>query len=840
MKLKRTILAMTLLALGFLSVEPLWAQADEDTKATEETARVRFIKNEFDKLTERMVKLAGLLEESEPETAKVLAEAVNQARRAFIAEDMEKVAELLETGLNAAAARTGAEVSSELNRLLKLLREGMVNLDKDIQRIKEMKEFAKQIDKILQAQKEEHEDTKLLNQGDKMSQEMQSFYRQLGGIVDKHKKLMDETQKLEETSPQIQKLSKVRDEIRTLRADQKRLAKEVEGASVEQLAVKGKIQDVLAERAAALRAKIAKAMEDPETAGLLKKEGEGDSKSGSAKPGEGKSGEGKSGEGKAGEGKPGEGKAGSGKSGSGKSGSGKSGSGKSGSSLAKAAEKVGQAENEMKQAAGSLAKSDPITAANPQEQAETDLKNAEEELNRAISEAAKNTRSGEIAKKQKELSEETDKLARKFSDLQEKLAKAGVSSKSEAGKSGSGKSGKSGKAGSGKSGSGKSGSGKSGSGKSGSGKSGQQSPKNMDDASKQMAEAADKLEGHQPKPAEDHQKKALEQLEANKWELAQLKRRLDEKLAKRDEELKKKADKQKELAQRTKQTAEQMDKGDEKMPGQKSASSAAGSMSEAGSKMESKATQAAEKFEKKAIDDLELAKQELEEEIAKAEAAAQADALAKVDQMLQKVLDRQKRVSLDTRQTFDKKIGAGESYARAEELKLAELSAAEGELGEEVDKVRSLLVKEGSTVVFPAVLQEVNEDLNNVQKLLADQHAGPLTQTIQKEIERNLQEMIDAIRKELAERKQKKKGGGAGQGQGGGGGKKPLVPPVAELKMLRALQLQINSRTRILNVQQTAGNLPNPEAKKQHEALAEKEKVVKGMAEKVAKNLKMK
>ena len=71
--------------------------------------KVRFTKGQFESLVAEMTQVAMLLEKSDPQTAKVLTEAVNQAQRAFIAKDMGKVAELLTQGLAAAA---GTEIQN--------------------------------------------------------------------------------------------------------------------------------------------------------------------------------------------------------------------------------------------------------------------------------------------------------------------------------------------------------------------------------------------------------------------------------------------------------------------------------------------------------------------------------------------------------------------------------------------------------------------------------------------------------------------------------------------------------------------------------------------------------
>jgi hypothetical protein len=86
--------------------------------------------------------------------------------------------------------------------------------------------------------------------------------------------------------------------------------------------------------------------------------------------------------------------------------------------------------------------------------------------------------------------------------------------------------------------------------------------------------------------------------------------------------------------------------------------------------------------------------------------------------------------------------------------------------------------------------------------------------------------MIDSIRKTLVDRREKKKQGGGGGG-GGGGGQQPLIPPIAELKMLRSIQLQINSRTGVLADQAAKKAIPQEQADQQHQELAEREAHVK-------------
>jgi len=109
--------------------------------------RVRFTKEQFKDLVTQIAQLAILLDKSDPQTARVLIKAVNQAQGAFIARDMDSVAELLSRGLAGSAKKTGGAVGVKLREMLGILRRGIV-ADRDPQ-IDKMKEFRDEIDILI-------------------------------------------------------------------------------------------------------------------------------------------------------------------------------------------------------------------------------------------------------------------------------------------------------------------------------------------------------------------------------------------------------------------------------------------------------------------------------------------------------------------------------------------------------------------------------------------------------------------------------------------------------------------------------------------------------------------
>jgi hypothetical protein len=109
-----------------------------------------------------------------------------------------------------------------------------------------------------------------------------------------------------------------------------------------------------------------------------------------------------------------------------------------------------------------------------------------------------------------------------------------------------------------------------------------------------------------------------------------------------------------------------------------------------------------------------------------------------------------------------------------------------------------IIIDDGTSVVFPDVVEQLRDDLINVGNLLADNlRTDKYTAMLQKEIETTLEELIEALQIVQSQRQ--------GGGGGGGGGQEPLLPNSAELKLLRSAQLRINRRTVALDQTRAPG-----------------------------------
>ncbi len=127
-----------------------------------------------------------------------------------------------------------------------------------------------------------------------------------------------------------------------------------------------------------------------------------------------------------------------------------------------------------------------------------------------------------------------------------------------------------------------------------------------------------------------------------------------------------------------------------------------------------------------------------------------------------------------------------------DEIEASRLSTKESAIVVEADRALNLLHEEGSAVAFPESVDQMRDDMQQVSSRLARSKVEQITQGIEQEIITQLQETIDALQKAQKAQKNRK----ARPGQPGGEQEEALVDRIAELKMIRALQMRVNTRTK--------------------------------------------
>ncbi|WP_298864585.1 hypothetical protein [uncultured Gimesia sp.] len=260
----------------------------------------------------------------------------------------------------------------------------------------------------------------------------------------------------------------------------------------------------------------------------------------------------------------------------------------------------------------------------------------------------------------------------------------------------------------------------------------------------------------------------------------------------KSQQQKKQQQQQKKQSQQ-KQNQQSQQQQQQKTPGREEIEQARKEMEKAIEQLEKKQKEAASEHQDDAIRKLAEAKEKLEEMLRQLREEERELMLAAMEARLQKILAQQKRVysgTLSIAQVLEKERTSRHT-ARA-----VQLAREESSIGLEVEKALLVLKDEGSSVAFTEALSEVREDVQTASYRLNRTQVGELTQEIEKDIISSLEEMIDALQKEMEKSEKEKKQQQQQQQQRGNPDGQSLVDMLAEIKMLRSLQLRVNKRTR--------------------------------------------
>ena len=240
---------------------------------------------------------------------------------------------------------------------------------------------------------------------------------------------------------------------------------------------------------------------------------------------------------------------------------------------------------------------------------------------------------------------------------------------------------------------------------------------------------------------------------------------------------------------------EQSQQDDNKTPGRDGIERAHREMERAIEELKKKSRDAASGHQDKALDELLKAKEKLEEILRQLREEERKLLLAALEARFQKMLAMQLAVYQGTLTLGQ--VSADDWVGR-HTTRSIELARDEEEIAVEAIKALMLLKEEGSSVAFPEAVIELREDMLVVSRRLEESKVGKLSQAIEQDIIESLEEMIDALQKELEKVEDEDKDQKDQKPQQQQDQEPPLVDKLAELKMLRALQLRINRRTRRL------------------------------------------
>jgi hypothetical protein len=236
------------------------------------------------------------------------------------------------------------------------------------------------------------------------------------------------------------------------------------------------------------------------------------------------------------------------------------------------------------------------------------------------------------------------------------------------------------------------------------------------------------------------------------------------------------------------QGQEQSSEDQQGNPARKRLEAAQKRMDEAKKKLEKAQHEGAAKDQEEAVKELEQAKAELEQILRQLREEEVERVLAMLEARFRKMLEMQRDV-YDGTVRLDKIPQAERTHNH--EIESSRLSGKEMQIVVEIDKTLLVLREDGTTVAFAEAADQMRGDMQQVVDRLSQAKVSLVTQGIELDIIATLEEMIDALKKAQKdlEKNQNKSKSTSGQEDS------PLVDKLAELKMIRALQMRINTRT---------------------------------------------
>lgn len=214
-------------------------------------------------------------------------------------------------------------------------------------------------------------------------------------------------------------------------------------------------------------------------------------------------------------------------------------------------------------------------------------------------------------------------------------------------------------------------------------------------------------------------------------------------------------------------------------------------MQQALEELKGKNLKGAEQEQDAAIANLEVMKAELEKILRQLREEEKEMYLTLLEARFQNMLRKQEQINAETVR-LDDIVAAERPATFGAKIEVVKRQQDDNVL--DAQKALSLLMEEGSSVAFPEAVEQMQKNMETVAGRLSKQDTGETTQVIEQLIVETLEEMIFAMQQEMEKLEEKKRQQQQGEPQPP---EDPaLVNQLAELKMIRSLQNQVNRLTK--------------------------------------------
>ncbi len=213
-------------------------------------------------------------------------------------------------------------------------------------------------------------------------------------------------------------------------------------------------------------------------------------------------------------------------------------------------------------------------------------------------------------------------------------------------------------------------------------------------------------------------------------------------------------------------------------------------MREAHNKLEDADRREARAEQEKAIQELETARAELEEILRQLREEEVERLLVQLETRVRLMLRAERGILTAVEALATNTVMS----SRERQLEAVRIGREQDDVKAEATRALTLVRDDGSAVAVPEALRQIHDDCVQAASRLGRGTVTAETTGIVKDIVAGLEELLAALEKSRREQEQRQQAGGA-QGRSAEPGEQPLVDKLAELKMLRSLQLRVNVRT---------------------------------------------
>jgi hypothetical protein len=192
----------------------------------------------------------------------------------------------------------------------------------------------------------------------------------------------------------------------------------------------------------------------------------------------------------------------------------------------------------------------------------------------------------------------------------------------------------------------------------------------------------------------------------------------------------------------------------------------------------------------KAVEELENARAELEEILRQMREQEVERLLVQLEARVREMLRAERGIV-----SAAEALSSGASAGRERELAAAKLGRDQEGVAASAVKALALVRDDGTAVAVPQALEQVRDDAQQAAARLGRGDVGGTTRGIVADIVTGLEELLAALERAQRDRDAQEKQEKSFGGKPPQPGDQPLVDALAELKMIRSLQLRVNGRT---------------------------------------------